>query len=56
MADKIESLVKPEPPSGMIEKMKKKYADDKEKAKERFEELIQNPPEIEPEDNPDLWR
>jgi bifunctional DNA-binding transcriptional regulator/antitoxin component of YhaV-PrlF toxin-antitoxin module len=39
-----------------IEKMRDKYEKDKERAKDRFEELLKNPPEIKPEDNPDLWR
>jgi len=44
------------PDTSKMERIQEKQAEDKEKAKERFEELIRNPPEIKPEDNPDLWR
>lgn len=27
-----------------------------EKAREHFQKMMENPPEIKPEDNPDLWR
>ena len=39
-----------------IDKIREQHEKDKKRAKDRFEELIKNPPEIKPEDNPDLWR
>ncbi|MHC4473033.1 MAG: AbrB/MazE/SpoVT family DNA-binding domain-containing protein [Planctomycetota bacterium] len=44
------------PDVGVLDEIQKKQRERTEKAKDRFEELIKNPPEVKPEDNPDLWR
>jgi len=45
---------KPEPDA--FEKLMDAQVQDREDAEERFEELLENPPEIRPEDNDDMWR
>lgn len=49
-----EAMKKPE--ADAFEKMVDAQEQDKIEAESRFEELIENPPEVKPEDNPDLWR
>ena len=49
-----EAMKKPEP--NAIEKMLTAQQKDRAEAEDRFEELLENPPEVEPEDNKDLWR
>ncbi len=44
------------PDTSALERIREKQRLEKEKAKDRFEELMKNPPEVKPEDNPDLWR
>ena len=44
------------PDTEAMEKIRRQQKEAAERAKDRFEELIKNPPEIKPEDNPDLWR
>jgi antitoxin component of MazEF toxin-antitoxin module len=56
MADDPFAAAAKGPDTSKIEKIQEKWREDKEKAKDQFEELLKNPPEIKPEDNPDLWR
>jgi bifunctional DNA-binding transcriptional regulator/antitoxin component of YhaV-PrlF toxin-antitoxin module len=49
-----EAMKKPE--ANAIENMLNAQEKDRVEAEDRFEELIENPPEIKPEDNKDLWR
>jgi len=44
------------PDVSALDRIQKEQQAQKEKARDRFEELIKNPPEVKPEDNPDLWR
>lgn len=39
-----------------MDRIRKEQKEQKQKARQRFDELIKKPPEIRPEDNPDLWR
>jgi hypothetical protein len=44
------------PDLSAMDRIRKQQEDEKRRARERFEEMIKKPPEIKPEDNPDLWR
>ena len=44
------------PDTAALDRIREQQREQKEKAKDRFEELLKNPPEVKPEDNPDLWR
>ena len=44
------------PDTAALDEIQRKQREQKERAKDRFEELMRNPPEVKPEDNPDLWR
>ena len=44
------------PDTDAMDKIRDKQKDAAKKARDRFEELLKEPPEIKPEDNPDLWR
>jgi antitoxin component of MazEF toxin-antitoxin module len=44
------------PDLGALDKIQEKNREAAQRARERFKELMANPPEIKPEDNPDLWR
>jgi bifunctional DNA-binding transcriptional regulator/antitoxin component of YhaV-PrlF toxin-antitoxin module len=53
--DPFEEAMK-KPAADAFEKMMDAQEKDKAEAEDRFEELIENPPEVRPEDNEDLWR
>lgn len=44
------------PDTSKLDKIQQEQRQAKERAKERFAELMENPPEVRPEDNDDLWR
>jgi antitoxin component of MazEF toxin-antitoxin module len=44
------------PDVSIIEKIREQQAKEKQAARDRFDELIADPPEVLPEDNPDFWR
>ena len=44
------------PDLSQMDKIRQQQKEAAEKAKDRFDELMADPPEIKPEDNPDLWR
>jgi bifunctional DNA-binding transcriptional regulator/antitoxin component of YhaV-PrlF toxin-antitoxin module len=44
------------PDTSAIEKIQQQQKEAAQRARDRFKELMENPPEIKPEDNPDLWR
>jgi len=44
------------PDTGALDRIQEQQKDAAQKAREHFEEMMENPPEIKPEDNPDLWR
>jgi bifunctional DNA-binding transcriptional regulator/antitoxin component of YhaV-PrlF toxin-antitoxin module len=44
------------PDLGALDEIRKKQKERSEQAKDHFEEMMKNPPEVKPEDNPDLWR
>ena len=44
------------PDTSAMEKIREKQRQDKLKAKDKFEDLLANPPEYDPDDNPDMWR
>jgi hypothetical protein len=44
------------PDLSAIDRIQKAQTEQTQRARERFEELIRKPPEVKPEDNPDLWR
>ena len=44
------------PDLDQMDKIRQKQAEEKQAARDRFEQLIANPPEVLPEDNPDMWR
>jgi antitoxin component of MazEF toxin-antitoxin module len=49
-----EAMKKPE--ADALEKLMDEQDRDRAEAENRFEELLENPPEVKPEDRPDLWR
>jgi AbrB family looped-hinge helix DNA binding protein len=44
------------PDADALEKLVDEQKRERAAAEGRFEELLENPPEVKPEDNPDLWR
>lgn len=44
------------PDMSALDRIREKQKEDTDKARDRFEELLKDPPEVKPEDNPDLWR
>ena len=48
------AIEKPAPDA--FEKLLDAQVKDRVEAEDRFEELLENPPELRPEDNDDLWR
>ena len=44
------------PDADALEKLMDAQQKDRVDAESRFEELLENPPEVRPEDNDDLWR
>ncbi len=44
------------PDTGALDRIQEEQREAAEKAREHFKEMMENPPEIKPEDNPDLWR
>lgn len=44
------------PDTSEFDRIQREQEEGKRKARDRFEELIKKPPDIKPEDNPDLWR
>ena len=44
------------PDTSAIERIRKEHEEAAQRARDKFKEMMENPPEIKPEDNPDLWR
>jgi len=44
------------PDTSKMDSIARDQAKSKDRAAKRFEELMENPPEVKPEDNPDMWR
>ncbi len=56
MADDPFAAAAEGPDTSAIEKIQQQQKDAARRARDLFEEMMENPPEIKPEDNPDLWR
>ncbi len=44
------------PDTGALDRIQEQQKEAAQKARDRFKEMMETPPEILPEDNPDLWR
>ncbi len=44
------------PDTGALDRIQEQQKEAAQKARDRFKKMMENPPEILPEDNPDLWR
>ena len=44
------------PDTGALDRIQEQQREAAVKAREHFQKMMENPPEIKPEDNPDLWR
>lgn len=44
------------PDVSALDRIQEQQREAAERARQRFKEMMENPPEIKPEDNPDLWR
>ena len=44
------------PDTSALDRIQEEQKEAAEAAREKFKQMMENPPEIKPEDNPDLWR
>ncbi len=44
------------PDVSRLDEIQQQQKQSKQDARDKFEKLMENPPEVKPEDNPDLWR